>query len=123
MAGVVKADAYGLGAARVGPALRDALLAGAESLVNRMDLRVRREATRVAQEQVDLAREQVLWKTPFTRALDDSNAPFFRWFDDGTLNVSHNCLDRHLGTATEDKTAIVFEADDGTVDCYAADEL
>jgi acetyl-CoA synthetase len=61
------------------------------------------------------AREQLLWHTPFTRALDDSDAPFYRWFDDGRLNVSHNCLDRHLGTPVEDKTAIIFEADDGSV--------
>jgi acetyl-CoA synthetase len=62
-----------------------------------------------------LAREQVLWHKPFTRALDDGNAPFFKWFDDGELNVSYNCLDRHLGTPVEDKVAIVFEADDGSV--------
>ena len=61
-----------------------------------------------------LAREQVLWHKPFTRALDESNAPFFKWFDDGELNVSYNCLDRHLGTPVEHKTAILFEADDGT---------
>ena len=62
-----------------------------------------------------LAREQVLWHKPFTQSLDDSNAPFYKWFADGELNVSYNCLDRHLGTPTEHKTAIVFEADDGTV--------
>jgi acetyl-CoA synthetase len=62
-----------------------------------------------------LAREQLLWSKPFTRSLDDSQAPFFRWFDDGELNVSYNCLDRHLGTPVENKTAIIFEADDGSV--------
>src|SRR5690606_42013855 len=40
---------------------------------------------------------------------------FFKWFADGELNVSYNCLDRHLGTPVEHKTAIIFEADDGTV--------
>lgn len=40
-----------------------------------------------------LAREFISWKQPFTRGLDDSNAPFFKWFEDGTLNVSYNCLD------------------------------
>ena len=34
-----------------------------------------------------LAREFVTWKTPFTKVLDESNAPFFKWFEDGTLNV------------------------------------
>ena len=70
-----------------------------------------------------LAREQLLWHKPFTRALDDSNAPFFKWFDDGELNVSHNCLDRHLGTPTESRTAIVFEADDGKVTTLSFREL
>ncbi len=62
-----------------------------------------------------LAREHLLWEKPFTRSLDAADAPFYKWFDDGELNVSYNCLDRHLGTATEHKTAIIFEADDGTV--------
>jgi acetyl-CoA synthetase len=62
-----------------------------------------------------LAREHLSWKKPFTRSLDDSNAPFYKWFEDGELNVSANCLDRHLGTATENKTALIFEADDGAV--------
>ncbi len=62
-----------------------------------------------------LAREQLLWKKPFSRSLDDSNAPFFKWFEDGMLNVSFNCLDRHLGTPTENKIALIFEADDGRV--------
>ncbi len=61
-----------------------------------------------------LAREHLLWHKPFTRSLDDSNAPFFKWFEDGTLNASYNCLDRHLETRPE-KTAIIFEADDGKV--------
>ena len=59
-----------------------------------------------------LARENLLWTKPFTRTLDSSKAPFYRWFDDGELNASANCLDRHIGTPTENKTAIIFEADD-----------
>ena len=62
-----------------------------------------------------LARENLVWSKPFSRTLDESNAPFYRWFDDGELNVSANCLDRHIGTPTEHKTAIIFEADDGKV--------
>src|SRR6059036_122584 len=61
-----------------------------------------------------LAKEHVLWHKPFTRVLDESNAPFFKWFHDGELNASYNCLDRHLKTQG-DKTAIIFEADDGKV--------
>src|SRR5690606_31560276 len=62
-----------------------------------------------------IARENLQWSKPFTRTLDESEAPFYKWFDDGELNASANCLDRHMGTPVENKTAIVFEADDGTV--------
>ena len=61
-----------------------------------------------------LARENIQWKKPFGKILDESNAPFFKWFEDGLLNVSYNCLDRHLATQPE-KTALIFEADDGAV--------
>ncbi|MCX7185094.1 MAG: acetate--CoA ligase [Nitrosospira sp.] len=61
-----------------------------------------------------LAREHILWHKAFTRVLDESNHPFFKWFDDGELNISFNCLDRHLATQP-DKVAIIFEADDGKV--------
>ena len=60
-----------------------------------------------------LARENLVWKKPFTRTLDERQAPFYKWFEDGTLNASANCLDKHMGTAVENKTAIIFEADDG----------
>ncbi|MDM0109205.1 acetate--CoA ligase [Variovorax sp. J22R24] len=62
-----------------------------------------------------LAREFVSWKTPFTQSLDESGAPFFKWFEDGTLNASYNCLDRHVERGRGDKVAILFEADDGQV--------
>jgi len=61
-----------------------------------------------------MAREHVLWQKPFTKVLDESNAPFFKWFHDGELNASYNCLDRHLKTQP-DKVAIIFEADDGKI--------
>ncbi len=62
-----------------------------------------------------LARENLVWNKPFTRTLDESNVPFYRWFDDGELNASANCLDKHMGTDVENKTAVIFEADDGHV--------
>ena len=62
-----------------------------------------------------LARENLVWNKPFTKTLDESNAPFYKWFDDGELNASANCLDKHMGTPVENKTAVIFEADDGTV--------
>jgi len=60
------------------------------------------------------AKEHVLWHKPFTKILDSSNQPFYKWFPDGELNASYNCLDRHL-KSQPDKVAIIFEADDGTV--------
>ncbi len=61
------------------------------------------------------ARTLLDWKTPFTQVLDESNAPFYRWFADGVLNASYNCLDRHVAAGLGDKVAIIFEADDGKV--------
>ena len=69
-----------------------------------------------------LARENVLWHKPFTQTLDESNAPFYKWFADGTVNASYNCLDRHLKTQG-DKVAIIFEADDGKVTKITYKEL
>ena len=62
-----------------------------------------------------LARENLTWQKPFTEVLNETNAPFYTWFADGQLNASYNCLDRHLGTPTEHKKAIIFEGDDGSV--------
>ncbi len=62
----------------------------------------------------DLANELLEWKKPFTKTLDESNAPFYKWFDDGELNVSYNCFDCHLATRAN-QTAAIFEADEGSV--------
>jgi len=62
-----------------------------------------------------LARENLHWHKPFTRVLDESNAPFYKWFEDGELNASYNCLDRNLANGNAEKVAIIFEADDGKV--------
>ena len=70
----------------------------------------------------DLAREKLDWAKPFTIGLDDSKAPHYRWFTDGELNVSVNCLDRHLDDRG-DKTAIIFEGEPGDVEKYTYHEL
>jgi acetyl-CoA synthetase len=62
-----------------------------------------------------LATENVVWRKPFTQVLDESNAPFFKWFADGELNASYNCLDVQVQAGNGNKTAIIFEADDGKV--------
>lgn len=60
----------------------------------------------------DQARQMLDWHTPFTQTLDDSQAPHFKWFADGHLNVSYNCIDRHLADKAN-KTAIIFEGEKG----------
>jgi len=62
-----------------------------------------------------LARENIVWKQPFTTVLDESKAPFYQWFPDGKLNISWNCLDKNVEAGLGDKTAIIFEADKGEV--------
>lgn len=69
-----------------------------------------------------LARELLIWHKPFTKTLNQDNAPFYKWFEDGELNVSANCLDKHLQTIPN-KTAIIFEADNGDVKNVTYKEL
>jgi acetyl-CoA synthetase len=70
-----------------------------------------------------LARENVVWKQPFTTVLDESNAPFYKWFPDGKLNVSYNCLDKNVEAGLGDKVAIIFEADKGEITRVTYKEL
>jgi acetyl-CoA synthetase len=70
-----------------------------------------------------LARKYVAWKKPFTKILDESKAPTYQWFTDGTLNASWNCLDRPIEAGFGDKIALIFEADDGTVTKTSYKEL
>ncbi|MDB4040723.1 acetate--CoA ligase [Methylophilaceae bacterium] len=62
----------------------------------------------------ELAQELLIWDKPFTKILNDDDAPFYKWFEDGKINASYNCLDRHLDKQPN-KTAIIFEADDGKI--------
>ncbi len=62
----------------------------------------------------DLANAEIEWQTPFTIPLDDDDAPNYRWFTDGRLNVSYNCIDRNLAERA-DKPAIIFEGEPGDV--------
>ncbi len=62
----------------------------------------------------NLARQEISWQSPFETILNSDNAPHFSWFEDGMLNVSYNCLDRHLD-AKSGKTAIIFEGEKGDV--------
>lgn len=70
-----------------------------------------------------LAKENLHWKQIFTKVLDESKAPFYKWFEDGTTNASYNCLDRNLQNGNANKTAIIFESDDGKVTKVTYQEL
>src|SRR6266496_386803 len=59
------------------------------------------------------ARERLHWDTPFSSVLDDSNPPFYTWFADGTINVSYNCLDRHVQAGRGDKVAFHWRGEEG----------
>jgi len=60
----------------------------------------------------DYANEKIDWFSPYKQVLDESNAPFYKWFVGGTMNVAHQCVDRHLATK-KNKAAIIFEGDNG----------
>jgi acetyl-CoA synthetase len=68
------------------------------------------------------ANQEIDWHQPFNTIVDESNAPFYRWFPDGQLNISHNCLDRHLAERG-DKTAIIFEGEPGDTQHISYREL
>ena len=61
-----------------------------------------------------LARDLLLWEKPFTKILNEDRAPFYKWFEDGKINASYNCLDRHL-KKQPNKLAFIFEGDDGLI--------
>jgi acetyl-CoA synthetase len=70
-----------------------------------------------------LARENLSWHMAFSTILNNTNPPFYRWFEDGQLNVSYNCLDRHVEAGSGDRIALIFEGDDGQVDTITYQKL
>ncbi len=59
------------------------------------------------------ARELLDWETPPRQALNDSNPPFYKWFEDGRLNASANCLDRHVEAGNGDRVAYHWRGEEG----------
>ncbi len=68
------------------------------------------------------ADEKIDWLKPYSKVLDESGVPFYKWFVDGKLNVSNQCIDRHLADKG-DKVAILFEGDRGDVEKITYNEL
>lgn len=61
----------------------------------------------------DQARELISWEKPFEEVLDWSDAPFARWFADGTLNAAYNAVNRHVEAGNGDRVALHFEGEGG----------
>src|SRR5919197_1176475 len=59
------------------------------------------------------AEELVDWYEKPRQTLNESDAPFYRWFEDGKLNVSYNCLDRHVDAGLGDKVAFYWRGGGG----------
>ena len=71
----------------------------------------------------DYAKSEIDWYEPFKTVLDDKNAPFFKWFPEGKLNISYNCLDRHIKNGLSDKTALIWQGEPGDDKKFTYSEL
>ncbi len=62
---------------------------------------------------------QFTWFTPWTKVLDNSNKPFYKWFVGATTNIVYNCLDRHVATWRRNKLALIWESEKGDVRTFS----
>ncbi|NYE56531.1 acetate--CoA ligase [Carboxydothermus ferrireducens] len=69
------------------------------------------------------AAKDIEWFSPFEKVLDDSDAPFYRWYTGGKLNVSYNCVDRHTKSFRRNKAALIFEGEPGDSKILTYQEL
>ena len=69
------------------------------------------------------ANSEIDWFEKFQTVLDSSNAPFFKWFKEGKLNITYNCLDRHVKNGIGNKTALIWEGEPGDNRKYTYQEL
>ncbi len=69
------------------------------------------------------AKSELDWFEPFQTVLDNENAPFFKWFKEGKLNITYNCLDRHIKRGIGGKTALIWEGEPGDSKKYTYEEL
>jgi len=59
------------------------------------------------------------WYKKWDKVLDDTNKPFYKWFQGGKINIVHNAIDRHLKTAARNKLAIIWEGENGDVRTFS----
>ena len=69
------------------------------------------------------ARELIDWFEPYEKVLDDSGAPFFKWFVGGKTNIAYNALDRHVNSWRRHKLALIFEGEEGDKQNYSYYQL
>ena len=69
------------------------------------------------------ARSEIDWFEPFQTVLNENNAPFFEWFPEGKLNITYNCIDRHIKNGNGKKIALVWEGENGDSRTYRYLEL
>ncbi len=69
------------------------------------------------------AREMIDWFEPYEKVLDDSGAPFFKWFVGGKTNIAYNALDRHVNSWRRHKLALIFEGEEGDKQNYSYYQL
>lgn len=83
-------------------------------------LELRKEALKDVEAYWDArAKEFIDWFEPYEKVLDDSGAPFFKWFVGGKTNIAHNALDRHAKTWRKNKLAIIWEGEDGSLRTFS----
>ena len=63
--------------------------------------------------------ESLDWYQKWEKVLDSSNAPFYKWFTGGKINIVHNAIDRHLKTWRKNKLAIIWEGETGDVRTFS----
>ena len=69
------------------------------------------------------AKKEIDWFDSFQTVLDTENAPFFKWFKEGKLNITYNCLDRHIKNGLGEKRALIWEGEPGDCKEYTYKEL
>ena len=69
------------------------------------------------------AKSEIDWFDPYQTVLDEENAPFYKWFPEGKLNITYNCIDRHVKNGLGTKTALIWEGEPGDKKIFTYEEL
>jgi len=69
------------------------------------------------------AKTEIDWFQPYETVLDENNAPFFKWFPEGKLNISYNCIDRHIKNGFGHKKALIWEGEPGDSKTFSYKDL